>query len=367
MLLQNRFYLGELPDGHGGWVDGAHEAAARRRPVRGRAGGARAPGDQPAAGATPGEGLLPVGAAAVPPLRRQAPPAPGHAAACAPTATRPGRGPSAPSARPSSTSTRGRCWSTWPPSRSRRTTGEQLVAAQERSKDSAADAAAQRRRLEGQLANLRTLFELGDIDEGGVPGAARAAAATAGRDCKTEAELGAALERAAAFLADLPAAWRAADDAQRNALARLLFQEVRVKDDWVAAVVPQPSFAPFFDWDCQARRLSGGSDGLRSRGCILPPCAMFLAAPPERRRVGKSGRDSYRSSPSRKLSREQEAFIRADAGNLSLRELANRFGVSHETIRSTIRRPATAGFDAPSGRCSGRPAIAVHPARFRNR
>lgn len=25
-LLQNRFYLGELPDGEGGWVDGAHEA-----------------------------------------------------------------------------------------------------------------------------------------------------------------------------------------------------------------------------------------------------------------------------------------------------------------------------------------------------
>jgi hypothetical protein len=64
-------------------------------------------------------------------------------------------------------------------------------------------------------------------------------------------------------LSDLPAAWRAADDAQRNALARMLFVQVRIKDDWVAAVEPQPSFAPFFNWDCQVRRLSGGSDGGR--------------------------------------------------------------------------------------------------------
>ncbi len=90
---------------------------------------------------------------------------------------------------------------------------------------------------------------------------------------RTDGQVEAALERAAAFLVDLPGAWRAADDAQRNALARLLFKEVRIKDDWVVAVVPQPSFAPFFEWDCQARRLSGGSDGIRTRGLSLDRAA----------------------------------------------------------------------------------------------
>jgi hypothetical protein len=67
--------------------------------------------------------------------------------------------------------------------------------------------------------------------------------------------------RTAAFLGDLREAWRTADDAQRDALTRMLFVQVRIKVDWVAAVEPQPSFAPFFSWDCQVRRLSGGSDG----------------------------------------------------------------------------------------------------------
>jgi hypothetical protein len=54
------------------------------------------------------------------------------------------------------------------------------------------------------------------------------------------------MAQVAAFLSDLPAAWRTADDALRNALARMLFVQVRIKDDWVAAVEPQPRFAPFF-------------------------------------------------------------------------------------------------------------------------
>lgn len=81
------------------------------------------------------------------------------------------------------------------------------------------------------------------------------------------------LERAAAFLGDVPAAWMAATDGQRNAPAWLLFREVRIKDDWVVAVGPQPSFAPFFELDCQARRLSGGSDGIRTRDLSLDRAA----------------------------------------------------------------------------------------------
>jgi hypothetical protein len=57
------------------------------------------------------------------------------------------------------------------------------------------------------------------------------------------------LERAADFLADLSAARHAATDEQHNALARLLFERLRIKDQSVAAVKPQAAFAAFFDLD----------------------------------------------------------------------------------------------------------------------
>jgi hypothetical protein len=83
------------------------------------------------------------------------------------------------------------------------------------------------------------------------------------------------LVQAAAFLSDLSPAWRAADDAQRNVHARMLFVQIRIKDNWVAAVEPEPSFAPFFSWDCQVRRLSGGSDGDRCRHRVMASVAQY--------------------------------------------------------------------------------------------
>jgi hypothetical protein len=58
--------------------------------------------------------------------------------------------------------------------------------------------------------------------------------------------------------------------------------------------------------------------------------------PPARRRVGRSRRDAYQAPRRRKLSPEQRAAIRAQAGNRSLRELAAEFGVSHETVRAVL-------------------------------
>ena len=141
---------------------------------------------------------------------------------------------------------------------------EALRDVQERSREGVADVAAQRQRIETQLANVRTMFELGDLSKEEY--VERREQLMRQRDGLRETdEWEGILAQAAAFLSDLPAAWRAADDAQRNALARMLFVQIRIKDDWVAAVEPQPSFAPFFTWDCQVRRLSGGSDGDRFR------------------------------------------------------------------------------------------------------
>ena len=147
-----------------------------------------------------------------------------------------------------------------------------LMAAQAAAHSSVSDVGAERRRLERQLDNLRTLFSPGDVSKDEL-------LERCGRlqqsllHLRADAERDGALERAAMFLTDLPAAWRAGSDARRNALARLLFEEVKIKDDWIAAVWPQSSFAPFFDLDCQARRLSGGSDGIRTRDLSLDRAA----------------------------------------------------------------------------------------------
>jgi len=59
------------------------------------------------------------------------------------------------------------------------------------------------------------------------------------------------LKRLAEFLANITIAWDKAGNAQRNKLARCLFQEVWVKDKEVVAVKPQPEFEPFFklNWE----------------------------------------------------------------------------------------------------------------------
>lgn len=53
---------------------------------------------------------------------------------------------------------------------------------------------------------------------------------------------------------------------------------------------------------------------------------------------GRSKRTAYHAPRQRKLSPEQQAIIRSEAGNRTLRELAAAFGVSHETIRMVLRR-----------------------------
>ncbi len=132
--------------------------------------------------------------------------------------------------------------------------------------------AAQRQRIETQLTNVRTMFERGDLSKD--PYVERGTELIRQREGLHETnEWEAILAQAAGFLSNLPAAWRAADVAQRSALVRMLFVQVRIKDDWVAAVEPQPSCAPFFSWDCQVRRLSGGSDGIRTRDLSLDRAA----------------------------------------------------------------------------------------------
>ncbi|MFX0202545.1 MAG: recombinase family protein [Candidatus Hodarchaeota archaeon] len=59
------------------------------------------------------------------------------------------------------------------------------------------------------------------------------------------------LIKLAEFLTNITIAWDKASNEQRNKLARCLFQEVWVKDKEVVAVKPQPEFEPFFKLNWQ--------------------------------------------------------------------------------------------------------------------
>jgi hypothetical protein len=54
------------------------------------------------------------------------------------------------------------------------------------------------------------------------------------------------LERLASFLKSKGSAWKEADNDQRNALARQLFNSIWVKDKQVIAIKPMPDLEPFF-------------------------------------------------------------------------------------------------------------------------
>lgn len=59
------------------------------------------------------------------------------------------------------------------------------------------------------------------------------------------------IEQLAELLADIINAWDKATGEQRNKLVRTLFQEIWVKDEQIVAVKPQPEFEPFFgmNWE----------------------------------------------------------------------------------------------------------------------
>ena len=64
--------------------------------------------------------------------------------------------------------------------------------------------------------------------------------------------------------------------------------------------------------------------------------AVVIAEAPPRRVSGRAKRAPYCGPRRHKLSPVQEAAIRANAGNRTLRELAAEFGVGYETIHAVL-------------------------------
>ena len=84
-------------------------------------------------------------------------------------------------------------------------------------------------------------------------------------------ERGRELERLAEFLGSVAAAWDAATQEQRNKLARSLFEEIWSEDATVAAVKPRPELEPFFrlNLECQSRDIAGDPDRIRTGDLCL--------------------------------------------------------------------------------------------------
>lgn len=73
------------------------------------------------------------------------------------------------------------------------------------------------------------------------------------------------LRRLAGFLASVADAWRLASQEQRNKLARVLFDEIRLDNGGkVVAVKPRPELEPFFrlSYECHARDIGCDPGGI---------------------------------------------------------------------------------------------------------
>ena len=130
----------------------------------------------------------------------------------------------------------------------------------------------QRRRLEAHAERLRGLYLLGDVERSQyVVERERLKRDLALLDMRAQGQAS-HLDGLAELLANVSTAWGAALPEQRNRLARLLFEEVVINDEQVAAVKPRPELAGFFLLDCQQRAglshacCTSGPDGIRTRG-----------------------------------------------------------------------------------------------------
>ena len=75
------------------------------------------------------------------------------------------------------------------------------------------------------------------------------------------------LQKLAHFLANVADAWREANQEQRNNLARVLFEEIKLDNGGkVVAVKPRPELEPFFrlSYECHSKDIASDPGGIRT-------------------------------------------------------------------------------------------------------
>jgi DNA invertase Pin-like site-specific DNA recombinase len=247
-MLQNRFYLGELPDGNGGWVAGKHApmvdaalfdaaAAARFRNIRRR----HNPGT-PTRSPWALSGVASCGCGAT--MRASGRTDRRRRIEC--TARRQGLDCDAPSFFADVIEGQiGGVLTTFALPESER--GE-LIADWVRKQGTRQSTAQERERLTRKAERIRTLYLEGDLDDAEYrrqrAEVMEALAAIPPDELPTSEAVG---RRLAALLADLSGAWVVATPEERNQIARQLFADVVVENRTAVAVKPRPELAPFFE------------------------------------------------------------------------------------------------------------------------
>ncbi len=88
------------------------------------------------------------------------------------------------------------------------------------------------------------------------------------------------LERLAYFLTSVADAWREANQEQRNKLARVLFEEIKLDSGGkVVAVKPRLELEPSFriSFECHARDIAGDPEGIRDGRCYFSDTPRMIA------------------------------------------------------------------------------------------
>ncbi len=285
-LLQNRFYLGELPDGQGGWIPGAHDPALDDELFE-RAQAARLANSTGVAKVRRTHRRYSLTGLAVC----------GHCGGRLHFHTAP------------NSKARFYCYQGRQASRCAQRSGmlepidrqlsdylstfdmpediiEQLVTLYESTSIQQNDTSQRRRQAEARLGRIKELYSWGDMTREDYQVERDRLQIEVGL-LRESSDYAAVLAQAASFLSNLPAAWKVASFEQRNALARVVFQEVEITDDRVTTVLPTADFAPFFNLteETETRRavlaapnreldvLSSGSDGIRTRDLSLDRAA----------------------------------------------------------------------------------------------
>ena len=119
--------------------------------------------------------------------------------------------------------------------------------------------------LEGRLQRVRDLYTWGDIPREEYH-TQRDAIQSELTELPTSDGNEQVLERLAGFLKHVVEGWRAGAQEQRNRLARVLFEEVAVQDQQVIALRPTPELEPFFrvSYECQEKSIAGDPDRIRT-------------------------------------------------------------------------------------------------------
>ena len=256
-ILQNRFYLGELPDSDGGWLPGKHApmidralfdtaAAARFRNIRRR----HNPGSPiRSPWALSGVGTCGCGSA----LKASGRSDSRRRIEC--SARNQGLDCDAPSfyADVIEDQLGGLLANFDIPEERRSDLIDAWKSRQARLYAQRTDAARERERLEAKAERIKSLFIEGEIEDTEFRRQrAEVAARLADLPIVDVATDDAVARRLAQLLADLSAAWSLATPAERNAMAREMFTGVVVENRTAVAVRPRPELAPFFaSLECQ--------------------------------------------------------------------------------------------------------------------